>query len=265
MIKKGLAVAVILLFIGVAFTPSINSSVVEDKLVEFDVEFCGLGKKHTVKLTQQETVEVELLFDEIRTKLDNVESRDEAGVIFKEAVVELDKYGLLRGLSVRQAQRLATGGNQNPRFMNILEKFKNRNLGTLDIVGNFRCWIVGRTNNTHFIGGILKIAWSIYINVPFPFNRVFGYVIVSPLLTLCLFKPFFLGADITIDNGMGWIWTDGLLGTQTWEGLIKGILPVSEPCTAIGNFNGIRILQNYGSYENYYLGHARIVEIEVIE
>ena len=76
MFRKGLAVAVILLFIGVAFAPSINASVVKDELVEFDVEFCGLGKKHKVKLTQQEADEVELLFDDIKEQLDNVSSSE---------------------------------------------------------------------------------------------------------------------------------------------------------------------------------------------
>ena len=47
--RQVLAVAFILLFVGVAFAPSINASTIEDELVEFDVELCGLGKKHTVK------------------------------------------------------------------------------------------------------------------------------------------------------------------------------------------------------------------------
>ena len=64
--KKYLAILVILLFIGVAFAPSVNANVVEDDLVEFDVEFCGLGKKHTVKLTREEAHELELLIDEIK-------------------------------------------------------------------------------------------------------------------------------------------------------------------------------------------------------
>ena len=51
--RQVLSVAVILLFVGVVFAPSINASVVKNELIEFDVEFCGLGKKHTVKLTQQ--------------------------------------------------------------------------------------------------------------------------------------------------------------------------------------------------------------------
>jgi len=77
MIKKGLAVAVILLFIGVAFAPSINASVVKDELVEFDVEFSRLGKKHTVSMTQQDADEVEVLFDDMQNRLSTVKSDDE--------------------------------------------------------------------------------------------------------------------------------------------------------------------------------------------
>ena len=108
MIKKGVAVAVILLFIGVALAPSINANVVKDDLVEFDVEVHGLGKKNTVKLTQQETDEVEQLLDDIRKTLDNAETKEEAIEILNDAVVELDKYDLLEGLSVNQAQSLIT-------------------------------------------------------------------------------------------------------------------------------------------------------------
>jgi len=68
--NKNLAFAIILLFIGVAFAPSINASVVKDDLVEFDVEFCGLGKKHTVQLTQKEAEgrkDIEILLARSRT------------------------------------------------------------------------------------------------------------------------------------------------------------------------------------------------------
>ena len=136
--RQGLAVAVILLFIGVAFAPSINSSIIKDELVEFDVEFCGLGKKHTVKLTKQEAEEVELLFDEIRTKLDNVESRDEAEIIFKEAVVELDKYGLLGGLSVKQIQKLILGNYQNLGIQEFIDKIYEKILGNSENCRNQR-------------------------------------------------------------------------------------------------------------------------------
>ena len=138
-IRKCISIVVILLFIGIAFAPYINASVVKDDLVEFNVEFCGLDKKHTVKLTQQEADEVESLFDDIEQRLSEVESREEAEEIFKEAVVELDKYDLLGGLSVRQAQRLVT------RKYNRLQE---ANWILSDDNSNYLCLIAGRTNDT---------------------------------------------------------------------------------------------------------------------
>jgi len=54
LIKKGVVVAVILLFIGLAFAPSINANIskasIDSELVEFTTEVCGLnGGKHTVQ------------------------------------------------------------------------------------------------------------------------------------------------------------------------------------------------------------------------
>jgi len=111
LIKKGLVVTVILLFIGLAFAPSINANVsktsIDSELVEITTEICGLnGGKHTVSLSKEDADEVDRLFDSIKEKLDKVETREESEEIFKEAVVELDKYGLLGGLSVKQAQRI---------------------------------------------------------------------------------------------------------------------------------------------------------------
>ncbi len=73
-----IAVAIIVLssFSSVVAKVSVDN----DELVELDVEFCGLNKKHTVKLTQQEADEVELLFDDIEQRLSEVETREEAEV-----------------------------------------------------------------------------------------------------------------------------------------------------------------------------------------
>ncbi|UCD14586.1 MAG: hypothetical protein JSW60_03985, partial [Thermoplasmatales archaeon] len=122
--KKYLSVAVILLFIGVAFAPSINANISKE-MIEFTTEVCGLnGGKQTVKLTQEEADEVGSLFDSIRERLNETETREETEEVFKEAVVELDKYGLLGGLSVKHAQRLVTGGYKN-QIDSILFKQKS--------------------------------------------------------------------------------------------------------------------------------------------
>jgi len=118
--KKLISVAVVLLFIGLAFAPTINANIGKEELVEFTTEVCGMNvRKQTVKLTQQQADKVDALFNSIREKLNTTESREEAEKIFKEAIVELDKFGLLGGLSIKQAQRLVTGGYQNRKYNNV--------------------------------------------------------------------------------------------------------------------------------------------------
>ena len=70
-----------------------------------------------------------MIFDDIKERLSNVASYDEAFIIFNDAVVALDKYGLLGGLSVKLAQRLVTG--------NIIEK----NIKGLDEFDNAFCLV----------------------------------------------------------------------------------------------------------------------------
>ena len=172
LIKKGLAITVILLFIGVAFAPSINASVVNDDLVEFDVEFCGLGKKHTVQLTQQEGEEIELLFDEIHERLNEVETREEAEEIFKEAVVELNKYGLLGVLSVGRAKKLVTGKFQKQDMINKLESVIDNNLGVFNSNSNMMCLISGKTTETRFFPLTPAIIGLGIVLLTFPIFRV---------------------------------------------------------------------------------------------
>jgi len=119
-VKKGLVVSVILLFIGVAIAPSINFNVVkasdDNDLVEVTTQACGIKGygNTTVKLTRQRYQNLEQYLVEFRARLNTTTTREEAVPIFKEAVVELNKYGLLpKGMSVERAQKLVTGQNQN--------------------------------------------------------------------------------------------------------------------------------------------------------
>jgi len=121
--KKSLAVGVILLFIGVAIAPSINLSVVkasqDDDLVEVTTQACGIKGygNTTVKLTREQYNDLEKYLVEFRARLNQTTTREEAIPIFKEAVVELNKYGLLpKGMSVEQAQKLFTGKKLNPIY-----------------------------------------------------------------------------------------------------------------------------------------------------
>jgi len=207
--KKLISAIVILLFIGLAFAPSINANVGKEELVEFTTEVCGLnGGKQTVKLTQQQADEVEALFNSIRERLNATESREEAEEIFKDAVVELDKYGLLGGLSVKQAQRLVTGGFYNSKLINTIEKrIKNNHIYSEN--ADFFCLIIGKTSSTVFIplgrmlsDDILSVLFTISYILP----NLARYFIGAFIMTLVLFQTFFplrTFFPLAVGNGIG--------------------------------------------------------------
>lgn len=253
MVKKGLAVAIILLFIGVAFAPSINANVSkQDDMVEFDVEFCGLDKKHTVKLTQQESEEVEQLFDDIQDRLSN----GDANEIFKDVVVELDKYGLLGGLSVKQVQKLVTSPYQRFQNNKFLQKIVNAD--KLDDNENYFCSIFGNITNACFYR--IRICLMLH-----PHNKI------NPLQ---LFSSVSIGSNSCSFEGPsydhpsdGHIWTFGLFGIKEWDGLLKGdidsvlitiVYTYRLYFRGIKGFSGIQISLNDTTV---FFGFARQVKI----
>ncbi|MBN2065447.1 MAG: hypothetical protein JW771_01385, partial [Candidatus Thermoplasmatota archaeon] len=152
-LRKILAVAIILLFIGVAVTPSINFNVVkaasENDLIEVTSEACGIKGygNTTVKLTREQYQNLEQYLTEFSARLNQTKTREEAVPIFKEAVVELNKYGLLpKGMSIKQAQTLIMGRYQHS---NVTRVFGNEFLKkTLDNSSNQCCVLFGYSNCT---------------------------------------------------------------------------------------------------------------------
>ncbi|UCD13228.1 MAG: hypothetical protein JSW60_06630 [Thermoplasmatales archaeon] len=301
-IKKGLAVAVILLFIGVTFVPSIYANVsrasIDSDLVEFTTEVCGFnGGKRTVKLTQEESGEVEALFDSIREQLNASETREEAEEIFKEAVVELDKYGLLGGLSVEQAQRLVTGGYQNPRMMKIIENMISRSQE--DNNSNFFCLVTGRTDETLFVSPRMRFIYPFvrhwlfdgphpildlifkFANDNVKFMVLLFIVFLAVILTywsndvLKLYQrnPLPRRCMIYLGKGLsggipasGWINTYGFNGKVGWEGEFYGNLPwgcftYAKQYPAVDGFRGFQLYIDKFEETHFYLGSARWVKI----
>jgi hypothetical protein len=299
-IQKGLTIAVITLFIGVAVAPSISANVSKEALVEFTTEVCGLnGWKQIVKLTQEEAEEVEELIDSIRERLNATDTREEAEKVFKEVVVELDEYGLLGGLSVKQAQRLMTGGFQNSQVMKVLEKFYRENQVFYD--ENFLCLIVGQTDDTYFEGiatrflvrsaRLLENLWN--------FAEEYEYWFLSTLLFPLLGCSFILTflAQLTLimsdinplsiwqvinfgiekydiyynhwydDPADGWVTAVGINGFTTWNGWFFGNLDIPKFTHVLGGvafpgvigFNGIKITNNN---KDSFIGFAVAVSIK---
>ena len=149
--KRILAVGVILLFIGISVAQTINFQVVkastDDDLVEVTTEACGIKGygNTTVKLTREQYQNLEQYLVEFRARLNQTSTREEAVPLFKDAVVELEKYGLLpRGMSVERAQRLVT--------KSFNQRIRNPNPLNLDPDANYFCLVSGLTTNTWSFG-----------------------------------------------------------------------------------------------------------------
>jgi hypothetical protein len=253
--KKCLAVGVILLFIGVAFAPSINADVVDDELIEINIEFCGLGEKQTVQLTQEDADEVERLFDDIEQRLSEVETMDEAGKIF-----------------TRQK---------------LIERIGERNGNILDT--NLLCFVFGHLTNTYSFGLGHYIVEKFDIDfADFPFQNFktllyFWFSLIAPLIYLLTPIDVFkiVSAGSTHNNfwsnpkfvpSSGMIITIGLTGVRKRLGdNLKGSAsdtyfhiryggPDGDSTTfypAFIGFNGIKIIKDlYPSPEIYYIGFA---------
>jgi hypothetical protein len=141
---------------------------VDSNLVEITTEFCRLAssKPHTVQLTQQQTDELTKLFDEIKARLDNAKTREETIVIFKDAVISLDRLNLLpERMSIEKVQQFVTGKYQNTKTMKFLEGIPKMSQWGKD-GNNFLCLIAGNSTGTHFqsiaaraLELLDKIAW----------------------------------------------------------------------------------------------------------
>lgn len=243
----------------------------DSDLVEFDVEFCGLGKKHTVQLTQEEADEVELLFDEIEQRLSEVETREETELIFKDAIVELNKYGLLGELSVRQAQQMAIQNHKQLKIINRILPDGN---------SNYLCLIAGETTNTFFMG--IPVWATILFLYVLGFGMPLGSYLLTCLLSLIktvgniinpisIFNFIGIGVMKTRDGleffpADGWLWTIGLNGIKSWNGTFAGDFgPIiilwfmmRFYYSGVLGFTGIKLFFNN---KHFYLGAALQVDM----
>jgi hypothetical protein len=280
--NKLIALSIIVLFLGVAFAPSIHANISkESELVEITTEVCGLSgqKPQTVQLTQEDAEAVDRLFEEIKSKLDAVESRKEAVEIFNEAIIELDKYRLLGGLSVERALRLITGRYQNPFTMKLLEKMIRRPLEENE---NLFCFIAGKSDFTTVEN--YRIRFWVYLIRNIDSNK-FSELLYSLFTIHILFLQvcpislasiigFGLHRHIPYDvyyhvPANGWLFSVGLNGIKKWNSSFWGSLPLNSiydhnsqrwyPGTLW--FNGINIINPERS-THFLLGSALWIKVE---
>jgi hypothetical protein len=243
MIRRWLAIGIILLFVGVTIAPTINFNTVKastnDDLVEVTTQACGITGfgDTTVKLTREQHQDLEQYLAEFRARLNQTTTREEAVPIFKEAVVELDKYGLLpKGMSVERAQRLVTFMCSNQKTGEV---FKRLIGGKQDIKSiNMFCLVSGKATRVRSFGAFypLRLRLSVLGN-SFSDFWMFTWAISELLLELrSIFFPLYLFGEFSIGRGyqyiqggnheyypsVGTILSTGLLGFKNYTGELYG-------------------------------------------
>ena len=297
--RNWLAVGIILLFVGVTIAPTINFNTVkastEDDFVEVTTQAYGIQGygDTTVKLAREQYNDLEQYLVDFRARLNQTSTWEEAVPIFKEAVVELDKYGLLpRGMSIEQAHRLVI-----ERYQNILAmgRYKTRlSDSQLSNNSNFFCLIAGETNVTRLHGyfetGCSALSYLLFVLYMFAKEPVVLLNIIFRLETIrnlyhtinsiriigtgniAFGTSSGTGGHIPpfyhYESAGGWITTQGLLGKKSWNGSFYGrLLPLvtfdsyeTIYYTGAIGFLGIKLKQ--GDEKIFFLGSAFHVKID---
>jgi len=234
--RKVLVVGIILLFIGVAVAPSINFSAVkasnDNDLVEVTTQACGIRGfgNTTVKLTKQQYQNLEQYLVNFRARLNQTTTREEAVPIFKEAVVELNKYGLLpKGMSIERAQSLVTRTYQKMMINNLGGMKPSTQNNSFD---NAFCLIAGEQRSAIFMHIIVQSVLSFLLDICIKHqdSKLFlliGRAIASYYLMIIERQlipiPWLrIGTGIYFYKDNGNIITIGLLGIKSWNSSIVG-------------------------------------------
>jgi hypothetical protein len=148
-LKKILAIAVILLFVSVTIAPSINFNTVkasqDDDLVEVTTQACGIQGygNTTVKLTREQYQNLEQYLDDFDTRVKQTTTKEEVIALYKEAIVKLNYYGLLpNGMGIPLAERLVIG---NALFDAYSGFFKGIPMSYFNIE-NMKCFVYAKAN-----------------------------------------------------------------------------------------------------------------------
>jgi len=253
-VRKDLTVGIILLFVGVAFAPSINFNVVkasdDNELVAVTTQACGVkgGDNHTVQLTKRQVREVQRVFDDLKNRMSTAESMEETQRIFNDTIVSLSRYNLLpTGMNIEQTKRLATSASQNQKVVTIFKKISAKfqadsKVGTIQ---NSLCYIAGNTSNTHFAKPVTKLTMHLFDFMDYSYGNSILILVSSALWIvfnqlstisqmIVKLQGNHCGVSIFFGNfhyypypnwlypAQGWLSTNGISGNQNISGSFWG-------------------------------------------
>jgi len=280
-------VGITILFLGLAIQPSLATVQPESIDVEyFDVttEFIGLGKEYTTKLTKQEIERLDTLFDSIGDSLNKSVSIEKIVDIFRKALSELDSFGLLGDIKIDEAEKLVTNYYQNPRFIKVLNKLKNRKNSPLGEDEDRYCLVAGKATNLLFINSILNnlflsLFYFIFYLIDYQnfgenwqdvqlifaliMEIVYNFIVILPsiLIPICLGRAISFGYPYG-SLVRGNITTYGLNGIKYWNGQLEGKIVWSNwDDIGVMGFTGLKI-GGLNIPNHYFIGYANHVHIE---
>jgi hypothetical protein len=186
LIKKGVVVAVILLFIGLAFSPSINANTdiklpkavqnaTEDEIVEIIVtEYRSDG---TIEKSAIEMPRIKA--KELRKELNDVKDEEERLSIYKkyDLITQDVTCGQLRANMEEKAQRIGLIKNKLETISSVAETNLPNFLNNFVFVKNYKCSIngyvalgirlyFGLSRITSIINGVLHYGLGLLLSIP---------------------------------------------------------------------------------------------------
>jgi hypothetical protein len=221
--RKGIAILAAISFFILAATPQALATAPENKSQAIRVQAYGIKRTSdkTIELTQSQCQSLDHYLVTFRDRLNHTTTTQSTAALFREAVVEFEKYDLLpQGLTIRQAQDLVTGQKQRQYLINF-------NLFSL---------IAGSTSsNTVFIPPLARLLSLMYLC--FGSNEILSTLLLALLAATVLLSknspiavwdwitfgymasrpsPHMIPAD-------GWLNSIGLLGVKKWD-MLTGIV-----------------------------------------
>jgi hypothetical protein len=212
LVKKGLVLAIIFLFVSTSIAPSIIAEMspgnsltpeknkpVDGELVQYNVKLCRNNgvENNTIWLTKEQEVNLDAFIEDFKQNLDNSTTMEETIEIFKEAVVSINELGLLpESTNVVEVQKLITNDFSKIAKNNITMDFEKESFNG----SNLFCLMAGRTNDTYAIRTIGLLSNRIitfYLNILISLNKlgiitsdVLEKLIEYPLMWFTIFNLY---------------------------------------------------------------------------
>ncbi len=290
----GVAIILIIVSIAPCFMP--RGVTATNDYIEITTQVYGLKevKGATIQLTTQQYQELETYLIEFRAHLNQSTTKETTDSLFKEAILELNKYQLLpQGMHIQQVNDLITANIKNaqqtmllsglPRisdFLNHTNAFcfiagettmNTRFFGILEMGSSALCWILSffsliarhNGNDPVFLNTTLTFINSLR-NIIYKINakRIIG----TGIITFGHSHTSSIPPPYRYDPAQGWITSLGLLGKKSWNGTFFGRLLFMAPYDsylvypgAMG-FVGIKLNRRDGTF--FFIGSSAVVSIK---